>query len=283
MNECQAVPYEIRDLWYAYPGQEPALRGVTLTLEPGAYIGLIGQNGSGKTTLAKQLNGLLRPERGAVYMDGVDIRTFKVPSLASSVAYLYQNPDEQIFSPTVRDELAFGPKNLAVSPAEVERRVEALLDRFDLTPYADRAPATLSYGLRRKITAASVFAAQTPLLILDEPTSGLDAKETAQIMEYTLELNRRGCTLVLITHDMQLIAEYAGECVVLHQGRMLDRGTPGEIFSHASILRQVQLDSPQISRLVERLGSTEIPRDVVSVEACCRSLASCLEAGGGGA
>jgi energy-coupling factor transport system ATP-binding protein len=279
MNEGRAVRFEIEDLWYHYPEQEPALRGVSLALEPGAFIGLIGQNGSGKTTLAKHFNGLLRPTRGAVLMDGKDIRTVRVSELASSVGYLYQNPDEQIFSPTVREELAFAPKNLGVDPTEIGRRIDDLTDRFDLAQFADIPPATLSYGLRRKITAASVFAAQTPFLILDEPTSGLDGNEVDLVMEYVVELNQHGSSVVLITHDMHLIAEYAQECVILEGGAILARGTPSEIFSNPEILREVRLDSPQISKLAESLSSAGVPPTTITVDECCRSIATLLGAG----
>jgi energy-coupling factor transport system ATP-binding protein len=279
MSEGRVIQFEFQDLWYAYPGQEPALRGVSLILEPGAFVGLIGQNGSGKTTLAKHFNGLLRPTQGAVFMDGVDIRPTKVSALAASVGYLYQNPDDQIFSSSVREELAFAPRNLGLEPVEIGRRIDALMDYFDLTQYADLPPATLSYGLRRKITAASVFAAQTPLLILDEPTSGLDGNEAALVMDYAVELNRRGCSVVLISHDMHLIAEYARECVVLDRGSILTSGTPDEVFSRPAILREVQLDSPQISKLTEHLSSAGLDSGDITVDGCCRSITAILDAG----
>lgn len=279
MRELNAIRFEVDRLWFSYPEQEPALRGVSYVIEPGAFIGLIGQNGSGKTTLVKHLNGLLRPTRGSVLMDGKDICDLKVATLASSVGYLYQNPDEQICGSSVREELAFAPRNLGVDEAEVSHRVDTLLKRFELETLADLPPSILSFGLRRKITAAAVFAAQTPLLVLDEPTSGLDWNEAGQVMEHVLELNQSGRSVVLISHDMRLIAKYAKECVVLDRGQILTHGKTREVFSQTNLLQEVHLNSPQITQLAERLSAFGVPGDTLSVDECCRRVGTLL--GGG--
>lgn len=265
------VCLETQDLWFAYEDSPPALRGVSLTIGDGDFVALIGQNGSGKTTLAKHFNGLLRPTQGNVLLYGEDIRNHPVSTLARRVGYIFQNPDHQIFSPTTRDELAVGPRNLGLDEAEVQRRVREALASFGLEPYADRQPAVLGFGLRRKISVAAVYTMQTPILILDEPTTGLDYRSTIELMERICELHQQGHTIILITHDMRVVAEYAPRCLVLREGQILADGDTRTVFKQVDLLRKTHIEPPQISQLSRRMVTYGLPDDILTIPEFCEA------------
>lgn len=260
---------EVNKLWFAYADSVPVLREISFTLAQGEFVALIGQNGSGKTTLAKQLNGLLRPTRGQVLLEGNDIRDRPVGILARTVGYVFQNPDQQIFSPTVIDEIAFGPRNLAFSPEQVQKQVENALERFALRAYANDSPATLGFGLRRRVTLAAVYAMETPLLILDEPTAGLDYQSTVALMQLLTSLHQQGRTIVIITHDMRIVADYVPQCMVLHQGELIAYDTTRAIFQQAEQLKRLNLELPQVTRLAQHLEPYGMPKGVLTVDEFC--------------
>ena len=251
---------------FRYNTHIPALRDVSCEIPAGAWTALIGQNGSGKTTLAKLCNGLLRPADGEVYILGQGIAEQPVSQVARSVGYLFQNPDHQIFASNVWEELAFGLRNLGFSSAEIEERVEEALALFNLEPFAAQPPAMLGYGLRRQVTVASLFALSPPILILDEPTAGLDWGSAQALLGQLAELCRAGHTVLLITHDMRLVAERAEWVLVLHQGRMLAEGTPREILARPEMLGRVSLRPPPITRLAQRLRYLGMRGDSLTVE-----------------
>lgn len=263
---------EVHNLWFTYEDNpSAALRGVSLTIEEGDFIALIGQNGSGKTTLAKHFNGLLRPTQGHVLLYGEDIRHQPVSALARQVGYVFQNPDHQIFNATTHDELAVGPRNLGLDEAEVQQRVAEVLAAFGLQPYAERQPAVLGFGLRRKISIAAVYTMQTPILILDEPTTGLDQRSTTELMERIGELHQRGCTIILITHDMRVVAEYVPRCLVLREGQILADGDTRTVFKEADLLQETHLELPQISQLSRRMVPHGMPDDTLTVSEFCKA------------
>ena len=251
---------------YHYNADIPALREVSCTIPAGTWAALIGQNGSGKTTLAKLCNGLLRPDEGGVRILGQDIAGQPVSKIARSVGYLFQNPDHQIFAPNVREELAFGPRNLGFPPAEVKKRLEEALALFNLESCADQPPAMLGYGLRRQVTVASLFAMRPPILILDEPTTGLDWGVTQALLDRLVELHQAGHTVLLITHDMRLVAERAEWVLVLHQGRLLAEGPPRQLFTRLEMLASASLSPPPITRLAQRLCPLGMQGDSLTVE-----------------
>ena len=232
-------------------------------------MAIIGQNGSGKTTFAKHLNGLLRPTHGEVLLLGKSIGDRTVSDLARDVGYVFQNPDHQIFSATVRDELAFGPRNLGLDDIVVNNRTEAALERFALTPFADHQPAVLGFGLRRKVSIAAVYTMETPILILDEPTTGLDLRSTTELMELICELNRQGHTIILITHDMRVVAEYVPSCMVVRAGEILAYDDTREIFKQTKLLRETQIALPQISELGQRMTTYGMRDDILTVPEFC--------------
>jgi energy-coupling factor transport system ATP-binding protein len=246
--------FEVSGLHHFYPNGAHALRGVDLKIRAGGFIGLVGQNGSGKTTLVKHLNGLLRPSRGGVRFKGTDCHTLDAAEIASRVGYVFQNPDYQIFLHTVHDELAFGPRNLKLSEEEVRGRVARALTLMDLLGTEAQHPQTLSRGQRQRLAIASVLAMEPEVIVLDEPTGGQDRLQARRLMDLLTDLNRRGHTILLVTHDLELAAEFCDRLLVMGGGTLLLDGPPGEVFRQEEVLRSARLRAPDIYRLCTRLG-----------------------------
>lgn len=255
----------IEQLGFTYPDGTGALRGVDLSVQAGEFVVLAGPNGSGKTTLAKHLNGLLKPTAGRVLVAGQDTAALRVPQLARSVGYLFQNPDHQIFAPTVREEIAFGLHLQGLPADEVAERVDAEMAAHDLTVCADLPPATLSLGQRRQVTLAAVLAVRPKILVLDEPTGGLDWRSRYELMARVAAFSREGGTVILITHDVRLIAEHAGRVIVMHTGRVLFDGTPAALFGRRKVLTAARLTVPPVVRLAQRLAPFGVPSSIRTV------------------
>lgn len=267
---------QVCDLWYCYDGETDALHGISLEVEEGDFVALVGQNGSGKTTLVKHFNGLLKPTRGTVWVYGQDTKDVAVGQLARHVGYVFQNPDHQIFSPTVREEIAFGPKNLGLLQEEVDRRVAETLARFRLEAHADLPPALLGYGLRRKVSVAAVYAMCPRVFVLDEPTVGLDWQGIQELMALLTHMNAQGHTIILVTHDMRVVAEYARRMVILHEGHLLADGDTSDVFQRTDVLARAHIKPPQISQLARRLAPWGMSPDVLTVEAFYDAYQACL-------
>ncbi|HET7770425.1 MAG TPA: ABC transporter ATP-binding protein [Chloroflexota bacterium] len=239
---------DVQDVHYAYADQ-PALRGVSLTVRPGESVALLGRNGSGKTTLAKHLNGLLKPQRGRVIVGGLDTAQHDTGRLAAAVGYVFQSPDHQLFSPTVREELAFGPRCLGLPPAEIEDRVQTALAQFSLEPFAKTPPALLGFALRRLVAIASVSTLRPAVLVLDEPFAGLDWISALHVIERIHALTSERMAIVTITHQIRAVAECATRCVVLEAGQVLaDRATP-DVLTDRALLERTGLVPPPIVQL----------------------------------
>ena len=265
---------EIRDLRHSFSDGWDALNGISLAVEPGDYVALIGPNGSGKTTLAKHLNGLLTPTSGRVVVAGMDTRRTDVATLARHVGYVFQNPDHQIFCASVRDELAFGPRTQGVPAAEVEERVAEELCAFSLEGLSERPPAILPPGQRRRVAVASVLAARPEILILDEPSVGLDAREQDDLFARVDEYNRSGHTVLLISHDMQLVARHARRCLLLSRGAVLADGTPESVLSDVAAIDLAGMRPPSLVLLARALA---LPRALLDVEQLGGTLLTLLE------
>ncbi len=252
---------EVRDLVHIYPTtQTVALKGVSLDVYEGEMLAIIGHNGSGKTTLVKHFNGLLKPTKGYVKVYGRDTRTTPMYELIKLVGYVFQDPDKQIFSRRVYDELAFGPRNLGYTKEEVDRIVKDVAKTFGLDKYLNSTPFSLSRGDRQKVAIASILALNPKVLVVDEPTTGQDPTDRRIIMDLMKKLNKEGKTIVFITHDMNLVAEYASRVVVLHNGVKVMEGTPREIFSRVEELKKLKLKPPSITELFIRA------RDELSID-----------------
>jgi energy-coupling factor transporter ATP-binding protein EcfA2 len=266
---------EVCGLWYWYADERaPALRGADLSIGAGEFVALVGANGSGKTTLIKHFNGLLRPRHGCVRILGQDTAGHSIGELARSVGFLFQSPEQQIFSSTVRQEVAFGPRNLGLTVAEVGKHIDEALARFGLGGVAEMPPAILGYGLRRRVTLASLAAVDPAVLVLDEPTVGLDAAGRQEMVGWLRERHAAGRTVILVTHDMALVAECAERAVVLGQGQVIADGSPADIFEQPELLQRASLAPPPVVVLARSLRPFGLAGDCLTVEALTAELAS---------
>lgn len=262
-NECLI---EVKDLWHVYPGGVEALKGVSLKIQEGELTAIIGQNGSGKTTLVKHFNGLLKPTKGRVLVKGVDTKNYDPKKLVSIVGYVFQNPTHQLFCTTIEEEIAFGPRNLGISEEEVKERVEEMLKTFRLEEYRGEHPYRLSFPLRKMLTIASVYAMRPEVLVLDEPTTAQDHIGVTLIKRTVEELNARGHTIVIITHDMSLVAEVSKRAVVLFEGKIIADDTPKKVFTNHKAMEETKLIPPQITRLAQLFRDPRIPDDILTVD-----------------
>lgn len=266
-NSAQPI-IQVQDVSHQYESNaKPALDHVSLTIHRGEFVAFIGQNGAGKTTLAKTFNGILMPTGGNVFVDGQETRAAGLDTLARVVGYVYQNPDHQIFSTTVKDEVAFGPRNLGLPRDEVDKAVKHALELVEMQAEADAYPLLLGRGQRQKIAVASVIAMGPPVLVVDEPTTGLDLRGSVGIMNLLRQWNEDGRTIIIITHDMNIVAEFAPRTVVMAQGRILADGPTRQVLTNQELLAQTFLKSPQITRLAQSLnGRFDFPKDILSVQ-----------------
>ncbi|HEX8684480.1 MAG TPA: energy-coupling factor ABC transporter ATP-binding protein, partial [Ardenticatenaceae bacterium] len=248
------VPVTVESLRYTYPNGVEALRGVSLRLEPGRIAALIGSNGAGKSTLSRSLNGLLRPAAGTVLAGDWNTAEHPTSELARRVGYLFQNPDEQLFKSTVEAEVAFGPRNLGFTEEEVEEAVAFALSLTGLTELADEHPYDLHPTQRRWVALASVLAMRSPVLILDEPTTGLDLAGKEQMAALLLALKEAGYTLLLVSHDMQFVAEYTDTVYVMAEGQVIAQGTPASVFADDEALHRADVTVAPVARLARALN-----------------------------
>ncbi len=255
---------ECERLEYAYPGGPKVLNGVDLAIRRGEMVAIIGQNGGGKTTLAKHFNGLLRPGSGRVSVNGLATTEQTLFGLGKSVAYVFQNPDHQIFSETVFDEVAFGLRQRGTGDREIRELAEEALAAVGLTGFEHEDPFCLTKSGRKRVAVASVLALKPDILILDEPTTGLDYSEQRSMMEMIKGLNRRGCTIIFITHHMWIVAEYAHRVLVLKEGRLLMDGAPREIFARPE-LADAALSPPMVTAFSAALGKILLSVDELAL------------------
>ncbi len=246
---------EIENVTFNYPGGPRVLDSINLAIAPGDFLAIVGQNGSGKTTLAKHIVGLLKPVSGAVLLNGRDRKGMRASETAKEAAYVFQNPDHQIFAATVWDEVAFGPRNFSLAASEIERRCIEVLEAVGLADRRSADPFLLSKGERQRLAVASVLALRPRLLILDEPTTGLDYREQRRMMALVKELNASGIAIVIITHTPWLVAEYARRAVLIRKGRKLFDGGVREFFADVDLLKASSFRPPEVTRLAQRFGT----------------------------
>jgi energy-coupling factor transport system ATP-binding protein len=245
---------EIRDLYFTYPAGVEALRGISLNIGSGEQVAIVGQNGAGKTTLVKHLNGLLLPTRGQVFVGDWDTTKHSVSKLAKRVGYVFQNPDEQLFSKNVGMEVAFGPRNLGYNGEQVQGLVKDALAMTELSDQTETNPYDLSPTWRKMVALASVIAMDTSIVIFDEPTTGQDATNITRIANVIKALRERGKTVITITHDIDFCAENFERVIAMAQGKVLLDGKTNDVLAQAEILATTYVDPPQLTRLGNRLG-----------------------------
>lgn len=235
---------EFRQVHFHYANGTRAVQGIDLTVQQGEILALVGANGAGKSTVAQLMAGLLRPQQGTIEMAGQDIRHIPLRDLARQCGFVFQNPEHQFVTDRVYDEVAFGLKQQALSEQTIRIQVEELLKRFDLHPKQQANPFELSQGQKRRLSVATMLVANQTLLILDEPTFGQDAGNLRALMDELRHLNQQGMTLVLVTHDMELVWHLAHRVAVMVAGRLLKVGTAQEIFCDSALIRQAKLKPP---------------------------------------
>ena len=262
------VAIAIEGVTYLYqPQAVHALRDIDLVVRKGEFVGIVGENGAGKTTLLKLLVGLLTPTRGRVLVDGRDTRHTAIADLATSVGLVLQNPDRQLFAQTVEEEVAFGPRNLGLSKTAVEERVDRAIGMTGLDRFRHDFPPALAKGDRAKVIVAAVLAMQPQIVAFDEPTTGQDYRGCHQIMEIARQLNAEGHTVIVVTHDVALVAEYTKRTIALSQGEILLDDTTETVFGQPDVLRRANVTPPQITRLATSLPSSlGLPSKALTVE-----------------
>ncbi len=244
-----------RDVSFAYPGSRATVEHLTFDARPGEVVGVVGQNGAGKTTLTKLLNGLLKPASGEVLVAGLDTRETPTSRLAAHVSTLFQNPDRQLCKDTVLDEVAFGLELTGVGAPRARERARSVAERFGLP--LDAAPFSLSRGQRQMVALASVVVMEPEVVLLDEPTSGLDYRECMTVMETVREMAEKGCAVVMVCHDMEVVSDFAERVVVMADGRILGQGPADQVFADAGLMARADVEAPQVVRL-----AAELVRDV---------------------
>lgn len=245
-----------------------AINGVSLEIERGSFTAILGKNGSGKSTLAKNLNGLLLPTEGVIYVNGFNTADDEhIWDVRQSAGMVFQNPDNQLVSAIVEDDVAFGPENLGVEPQEIRRRVDKALADVNMGAFRGKAPHLLSGGQKQRIAIAGVVAMKPSCIIFDEPTAMLDPKGRGEIMAIIKELNGEGITVILITHFMEE-AVNADRVIIMHEGEVFLDGTPSEVFARGGRVKSVNLDVPLAVELAARLRQREIevPADIIGTE-----------------
>ena len=245
-----------------------AIDNLNLEIERGSFTAIIGKNGSGKSTLAKNLNGLLRPTEGVIYVDGFDTRDDdSIWNVRQTAGMVFQNPDNQLVSAIVEDDVAFGPENLGIEPAEIRRRVDKALADVNMGQFKKKAPHLLSGGQKQRIAIAGVVAMKPKCIIFDEPTAMLDPTGRSEIMSIIDELHAEGITVILITHFMDE-AVRADRVIIMHEGRILLDGAPQEVFEQEELIRSVNLDVPLMVEMGAKLrkAGIDVPKDIITEE-----------------
>ena len=275
----------VEHLAFAYPGMEgqagvPVFEDLSVTIEQGSFVAILGTNGCGKSTLAKHFNSILLPSGGKVYVGGIDTSDpDRIMAVRRCVGMVFQNPDNQIVANVVEEDVAFGPENLGIASPEIRRRVDKALKQVGMYEYREHAPHLLSGGQKQRIAIAGVIALEPKCIVLDEPTAMLDPRGRADVMETILRLNReKGITVVLITHHMDEAA-MAQRVLVLHQGKVLSDGTPKEVFSQVEKLHTIGLAAPETVELCWELNKKgyHLPLDELNPQECAQVLRDWLK------
>jgi len=256
---------EVQDVYFKYPSGVEALKGVSLTIQNGEFLAIMGENGAGKTTLVKHFNGLLKPTAGKVLVDGVETTKVSVATLARKVGFVFQNPDHQLFSETVEEEIAFALKNFGFSQDVIEKRVTWALNLLGLAQYRKTSPFMLSGGERKRVALASVLAWDPKILILDEPTIGQDYQQKEKLRQFILQLKAQEKTVVIVTHDVEFVAECNPRVVLMRGGKIVADGEARKILTDPEILEQASIVPPQIAQIFINLSDLGFPKDVIDV------------------
>lgn len=255
----------VEDVHFSYTSGVEALRGVTLSVKKGEFVAIMGQNGAGKTTLVKHFNGLLKPTKGRILVDGVETSKTSVASLARNVGFVFQNPDHQLFSETVEEEIAFALKNFGYKSTVIDQRITWAVNLLGLTQYRKTSPFMLSGGERKRVALASVLAWDPQVLVLDEPTIGQDHQQKENLRQFITQLQTQNKTIVIVTHDVEFVAECNPRVVLMREGKIVADGEGNNILTNPKVIEQSSIVLPQIAQVFMHLNAQEIPRNVIDI------------------
>ena len=256
---------EVEEVHFTYPNGVEALKGVSLAIKDGEFVAIMGQNGAGKTTLVKHFNGLLKPSQGLVHVDGVETTKTSVATLSRNAGFVFQNPDHQLFSETVEEEISFALKNFGFEAEVIEKRVTWALNLLGLEQYRKTSPFLLSGGERKRVALASVLAWNPKTLILDEPTIGQDHQQKEKLRQFIVQMQTQGKTVVIVTHDVEFVAECNPRVVLMKEGRIVADGEGREILTTPEVLAQSSIVLPQIAQIFLKLTPLGLPKNVIDV------------------
>ena len=248
---------EARNITFSYDDGTEALNNVNLKVDKGDIVALLGKNGAGKSTLFLHFNGILRPDNGEIIIDGEKLKYDKksLIKFRQKVGLVFQNPDDQIFAPSVEEDVAFGPLNLKLPMEEVQKRVHEALERVGMVGFEKKAPHHLSGGQKKRVAIAGILAMKPEIMVFDEPTAGLDPKGASKIINLLKELNEQGITIIISTHDVDLVPQYANKVYVLHEGEIIGEGTAKDIFSNKGLINKANLELPIIANFFKKIES----------------------------
>jgi energy-coupling factor transport system ATP-binding protein len=256
---------EAENVHYSYPSKVEALKGVSITIKDGEFVAIMGQNGAGKSTFVKHFNGLLKPSKGTVRIDGVETTKSSVASLSRNVGFVFQNPDHQLFSETVEEEISFALKNFGFEQKVIEDRVTWALELLSLSQYRKTSPFLLSGGERKRVALASVLAWDPQTLILDEPTIGQDHEQKEKLRQFIMQMQTQKKTVVAVTHDVEFVAECNPRVVLMKEGKVVADGIGREILTNPAMLELSSIVLPQIAQVFAKLSALGLPKDIIDI------------------
>jgi energy-coupling factor transport system ATP-binding protein len=256
---------EVEEVHFTYPNGVEALKNVSLIVNNGEFIAIMGQNGAGKTTLVKHFNGLLKPSKGVIRVDGVETTKTSVAALARTVGFVFQNPDHQLFSETVEEEVAFALKNFGFEEEAIQNRITWALNLLGLTQYRKTSPFLLSGGERKRVALASVLAWDPQILILDEPTIGQDYQQKEKLRQFIVQMQTQGKTIVIVTHDVEFVAECNPRVMLMKEGKIVADGEGKEILTNLEALAQSSIVLPQIAQIFKQLAPLGFPKNIIDI------------------
>lgn len=270
------IQLSTENLSFTYPDGTRALKNINIEIEKGEKVAIIGPNGAGKSTLFSHLNGLTEPTSGCVKIEGKPISFEKdeLLKVRQKVGIVFQDPNDQLFAPTVKEDIAFGPMNLGLSYDEVEKRVEDALKMVGMENYEDKTPHHLSGGQQKRIAIAGIIAMKPELMILDEPTAGLDPDGVEKVLNIMNQLNEEGMTLIISSHDIDMISKYADKIFVLYNGEIIESGNKNKIFSDMELLKKAHLRTPITTEILYNLKESglNVNTEKISVKDTCAEI-----------
>jgi energy-coupling factor transport system ATP-binding protein len=255
----------VEGVHFSYPNGVEALKGVSLNVKDGEFVAIMGQNGAGKTTLVKHFNGLLKPTSGSVRVNGVETSKASVAALARHVGFVIQNPDHQLFCETVDEEIAFALKNFGYEQAVIEKRITWAVNLLGLSQYRKTSPFMLSGGERKRVALASVLAWDPQILILDEPTIGQDHRQKENLRQFIMQLQTQGKTIVMVTHDVEFVAECNPRVVLMQEGKIVADGQGKQVLTNPELLEQASIVLPQVAQIFKYLTKQGFPVDIIDI------------------